>query len=155
MALGNKQKKIRGGKDTNREVGSKGQMDNRVDNSFVPFHILSAPPLALVTQTPFLSKLCAADRSLFPTSWFLSNHIMGWSLSLPPVQCHGPPSIVLQALCISDLIPWIYLSLPLYNHKGFDLGHMYGCKSWTVKKAEHRRIDAFELWCWRRLLRVP
>ena len=32
---------------------------------------------------------------------------------------------------------------------------MYGCESWTVKKAEHRRIDAFELWCWRRLLRAP
>ena len=32
---------------------------------------------------------------------------------------------------------------------------MYGCESWTVKNAEHRRIDAFELWCWRRLLRVP
>ena len=32
---------------------------------------------------------------------------------------------------------------------------MYGCESWTVKKAEHRRTDAFELWCWRRLLRVP
>ena len=32
---------------------------------------------------------------------------------------------------------------------------MYGCKSWTIKKAELRRIDAFELWCWRRLLRVP
>ena len=32
---------------------------------------------------------------------------------------------------------------------------MYGCKSWTVKKAESRRIDAFELWCWRRLLRIP
>ena len=32
---------------------------------------------------------------------------------------------------------------------------MYGCKSWTIKKAEHRRIDAFELWCWRRLLGVP
>ena len=32
---------------------------------------------------------------------------------------------------------------------------MYGCQSWTVEKAEHRRIDAFELWCWRRLLRVP
>ena len=32
---------------------------------------------------------------------------------------------------------------------------MYGCESWTVKKAEHRSIDAFELWCWRRLLRVP
>ena len=32
---------------------------------------------------------------------------------------------------------------------------IYGCESWTLKKAEHRRIDAFELWCWRRLLRVP
>ena len=32
---------------------------------------------------------------------------------------------------------------------------MYGCESWTVKKAEHQKIDAFELWCWRRLLRVP
>ena len=32
---------------------------------------------------------------------------------------------------------------------------MYGCESWTTKKAEHRRFDAFELWCWRRLLRVP
>ena len=32
---------------------------------------------------------------------------------------------------------------------------MYGCESWTIKKAEHRRIGAFELWCWRRLLRVP
>ena len=32
---------------------------------------------------------------------------------------------------------------------------MYGCESWTIKKAECRRIDAFELWCWRRLLRVP
>ena len=32
---------------------------------------------------------------------------------------------------------------------------VYGCKSWTIKKAEHQKIDAFELWCWRRLLRVP
>ena len=32
---------------------------------------------------------------------------------------------------------------------------MYGCENWTAKKAEHRKIDAFELWCWRRLLRVP
>ena len=32
---------------------------------------------------------------------------------------------------------------------------MYGCESWTIRKVEHRRIDAFELWCWRRLLRIP
>ena len=34
-------------------------------------------------------------------------------------------------------------------------GVVYGCESWTIKKAEHLRIDAFELWCWKRLLRVP
>ena len=34
-------------------------------------------------------------------------------------------------------------------------GVMYGCEKWTIKKAKHRRIDAFELWCWRRLLKVP
>ena len=35
------------------------------------------------------------------------------------------------------------------------LAAMYECESWTIKKAEHQRIDAFELWCWRRLLRIP
>ena len=42
------------------------------------------------------------------------------------------------------------------SSQGYDFSSvMYGCESWTVKKAEHCRIDAFELWCWRRLLRVP
>ena len=45
----------------------------------------------------------------------------GWSWSLPSVQCHKPLFIVLQAFCLSDLIPWIYLPLPLYNHKVFAL----------------------------------
>ena len=45
---------------------------------------------------------------------------MGWFWSLPPVQCYEIPSVFLQALCLSDLIPWIYLSLPLWNHSGFD-----------------------------------
>ena len=49
----------------------------------------------------------------------------GWSWPLPPVTYSEHPSIVLQALCLSDLIPWIYLSLHLYNHKGFDLGHTW------------------------------
>ena len=49
----------------------------------------------------------------------------GWFWSLPAVQCSEPSSIVLQALCLSDLILWIYFSLPLYNHKGFDLGHTW------------------------------
>ena len=44
---------------------------------------------------------------------------------------------------------------PYSQSYGFFPGVMYGCESWTVKKAERQRIDAFELWCWRRLLRVP
>ena len=46
-----------------------------------------------------------------------------WFWSLPVVQCHKPLSIVLQTLCLPDLIPWIYSSPPLHNDKGFDLGH--------------------------------
>ena len=49
----------------------------------------------------------------------------GWSWSLSPIQCQEPPSIVLQALCLSFLIPWICLSLWLYSLKGFDLGHTW------------------------------
>ena len=56
-----------------------------------------------------------------------ANHFYcGWFWSLPPVQWYEPPSIVLQALFLSDLIPWIYLSLPLYKCKGFDLGYLNG-----------------------------
>ena len=50
------------------------------------------------------------------------------------------------------------ITLPTKVHLGKAMGFpavMYGCESWTVKKAEHQRIYAFELWCWRRLLRVP
>ena len=50
---------------------------------------------------------------------FLICFSWGWFWSLSPVQCFEPPSIILQALCLADLIPWIYLSLPLYNHKWF------------------------------------
>ena len=49
----------------------------------------------------------------------------GWSWSLPPIQYHEPLFIVLQALYLSDLTPWIYLSLPLYNSKGFNLSHTW------------------------------
>ena len=49
------------------------------------------------------------------------------------------------------------ITLPKKVHlvKAMVFPAMYGCESWTMKKAEHQRIDAFELWCWRRLLRVP
>ena len=53
-----------------------------------------------------------------------------------------------------SLFQWVNSSHEVAKGYGFTVV-MYGCESWTVKKAEHRRIDAFELWCWRRLLRVP
>ena len=54
--------------------------------------------------------------------------------------------MLLQTVNIFHLLRTLVLVFPVV---------MYGCESWTVKKAECRRIDAFELWCWRRLLRVP
>ena len=104
---------------------------------------------ALITEEGFLISLCSFWNSAFrwvylsfsplPFTFLLFSAICmdssddhfafcisfswEWSWSLPPVQCHKPLSIVLQGLCLSNLIPWIYLSLSLYNSKGFDLGH--------------------------------
>ena len=69
-------------------------------------HLLVRPP-----QTTIL-PFCIS----FPWEWFRL---------LPPAKCQEPPSILLQAVCLSDLILWNYLSLPLHNHKGFDLGHTW------------------------------
>ena len=63
-------------------------------------------------------------QQFFP---FCISFSWGWSWSLPPVQCLKPLSIILQALCLSDLLPWVYLSLTLYNHKGFDYGSYLNC----------------------------
>ena len=75
---------------------------------------------------PFLSLLFTAicKGSLDNPSAFLLSFSWEWPWFLPSVQCHKLPSIVLQALCLSYLIPWIYFSLLLYNHKEFDLGHL-------------------------------
>ena len=72
----------------------------------------------------FFSQLFVGppQMAIFP---FCISFSWGWSWSLPPVQCHEPLYIALQALCLSALIPWIYLSFPLYNCKGFDLGHIW------------------------------
>ena len=74
----------------------------------------------------------------------------GWSWSLPPVQCHKPSSIVLQALCLSDLIPWVYLSLPLYNRKGFDLGHT--CTHAYIKQNIFQPYKEWNLAIWNKVM---
>ena len=92
----------------------------------------STPGLPVHHQLPKLTQihvLWVSDdiQPSHPLSFPCISFSWGWSQSLPPVQCHEPPSTVLQALCLSDQMPWIYLSLPLYSCKGFDLGH-----SWMV-----------------------
>ena len=66
--------------------------------------------LCLFFSQPFVSP---PQTTILP---FCISFPWGWSWSLPPIECHEPPSIVLQALCLSDLIPWIYLSFPLFHH---------------------------------------
>ena len=90
------------------------------DSEFKWVH-LSVSPLPLTSL--LLPAICKASSDNHFA--FLHFFFGAWFSSLPPVQCHEPPSIVHQALCLSDLIPWIYFSLPLYNHKGFDLGHTW------------------------------
>ena len=82
---------------------------------------LSFPPLPFTSL--LFSAICKPPQTTILS--FCISFSWGWFWSLPPVQCHKPLSIVLQALCLPDLIPWIYLSLPQYNHKGFDLGHTW------------------------------
>ena len=74
------------------------------------------------TVSSFLNDCKASSDNHFG---FYISFSWGWSWWLSSVKCHEPLSIVLQALCTSDLIPWIYFSLPLYNHKEFDLGHTW------------------------------
>ena len=87
-------------------------------NSAFKWVYLSFSPL------PFTSLLFTAICKASSDDHFAILHFFswGWSWSLPPVQCHEPLALVLQALCLSDVIPWICLSLLLYNFKGFGFG---------------------------------
>ena len=74
------------------------------------------------------------------------------------VTVHGiTESDMTEWLCthVTNIVIWYFYTFQNDHCNKYSYVVMYGCESWTVKKAEHRRIDAFELWCWRRLLRVP
>ena len=91
-------------------------------NSAFKWVYLSFSPL-LCTSLLFTAICKASSGSHFAFLHFFFPSV--WSCSLSAVQCHEPPSIVHQAVCLSDLIPWTYFSLPLYNCKEFDLGHTW------------------------------
>ena len=80
-------------------------------------------PFPLPFTSLLFSAICKA--SLANHFAFLHFFSLGWFWSLPPVQYYKPPSTVLHALCLPVLMPWIYSSPPLYNHKRFDLGHTW------------------------------
>ena len=89
--------------------------------------IFGAPEsLQMVTATMKLKDACSLEEKAMTN---LDNILKSRDISLPTKVC----------LVKAMVFPVV----------------MYGCQSWTIKKAEHRRIDAFELWCWKRLLRVP
>ena len=83
------------------------------------------------------------------------NAVLGCSLKNDRIICLFPRQTMTN---LNSILKSRDITLPTKVHlvKGMVFPVvMYGCESWSVKKAEHRRIDAFELWCWRRLLRVP
>ena len=75
-------------------------------------------PVHLCLSRLFFSQLCVRlpQTTILP---FCISFSWGWFWSLPLLKCYKSPHIVLQALCLSDLIPWIYLSLSPFDHKGF------------------------------------
>ena len=88
---------------------------------------LSVSPLPLACFLfVAICKACSDNHFAFLHLFFLGMVLI---LVLPSVQCHEHLFIVLQGLGLSDLIPWIYFSLPLYNIKGFDLGHTWSLRS--------------------------
>ena len=87
-------------------------------------------------------------------------HLLRWQADSLPLHHLGNPVNPLVGVMtnLDSILKSRDITLPTKAHlvraMVFPLV-MYGCESWTVKKAEHRRTDAFELWCWRRFLRVP
>ena len=128
-------------------------------------HLILCHPLLLLPSI-FPSTRVFSNGSALPIRW---PKYWGFSFSINPSNEH-PGLMVTAAMKLKEAL-WKksydqprqhikkqrrYLStrICLVNAMVFPVV-MYGCESWTIKKVEHQRIDAFELWCWRRLLRVP
>ena len=113
------------------------------------------PPSHLPPHTISLGYPCApAPSILYPASnldWRFISYVI-----LYMFQCHSPKSS--HPLPLDSILKSTDITLPTKVHLVKAMVFpvvMYGCESWTIKKSERQRIDAFELWCWRRLLRVP
>ena len=121
-------------------------------------------------QREFSSVQWLSRVRLFALPWTAAR-----PASLSITNTRSPPKLMSMVsvmpsnhlfLCHPLLLPSVFPSIRVFsNESALRIGQSirvelwtnspYGCESWTLKKAEHRRVDAFELWCWRRLLRVP
>ena len=118
-------------------------------------------------ESPRVSHDWATSLSFFPSFWKIAGFIISlvlyyfwlcWIFLLPGCSSHcreqGPLSLSVLGSLIAGASLALWAKVYLVKAVAFPVV-MYGCESWTIKKAEHQRIDAFELWCWGRLLRVP
>ena len=101
------------------------QIDGERMETVTDFIFLAPKPLSLVTAAMKLKDVCSLEEKLWPTSIHIKKQRYYFASKGQSSQSYGFSS------------------------------SMYGCESWAIKKAEHWRIDAFELWCWSKLLRVP
>ena len=90
-------------------------------NSAFSWVYLSFSPLLFTSLLSSAIRKASSDNHFV----FLQFFFFGWFWSLPPTQCYEPLAIVLQILCLPNLIPWIYSSPPVYNHKGLDFSHTW------------------------------
>ena len=97
-----------------------------------------------------LTKVCLVKAMVFPVVMYAAaaaaKSLQSYLTQCDPIDS-GPPGSPVPGILQARTLEWVAIS--------FSNVVMYRCENWTIKKAECRRIDAFELWCWRRLLRVP
>ena len=112
-------------------------------------HLNLCRPLLLLPPIP------PSIRVFFNESTLLMRWPKYWSFSFSIIPSKEIPALISFRMDWLDLLAVLcQKNVHLVKAMVFSVV-MYGCESWIVKKAEHRRTDAFELWCWRRLLRIP
>ena len=116
--------------------------------------ILSPPPQLLKTLQPIVSWSSFQPLSLSAAVLNNLSYLVNFVLCRFYLTTAYLPCFLLESCIITSPNITLPTKVRLVKAMVFPVVR-YGCESWTVKKAEHRRIDAFELWCWRRLLGVP
>ena len=149
---------------TEEPGGLQSMGSQRVRRDWVTKHMTLYPPLLSHTESFHCPKKLYSSLSLPPQKTLAITDISPVSINLPFTECHIVEIIPFQIgffhlKYVFKALPSLFHGLTAHfflslNKISFFSVVIYGCESWTIKKTEHRRIDAFKLWCWRRLLRL-